>query len=119
MTGAFSGKIFSTPIPPEAILRTTKVGSPLALIAITSPSNTWMRDFSPSLMLWCTRTVSPTLKVTPLWVAEFAIWGILSDALGLGNGREEASKHRMGRQGARLVLGVGLGGDKEGVNRPR
>src|SRR5712692_171152 len=59
MMGEWSGKIRSTPTPPE-IFRTVKVSRmPPPRRAMTIPEKSWMRSVSPSRILTCTRTVSP------------------------------------------------------------
>src|SRR5512140_912792 len=59
MTGACTGEILSTPCP-KLILRTVMVSPiPVFLRAMTVPSYACRRSLSPSLILTCTRIVSP------------------------------------------------------------
>ena len=61
--GLESGKIRSTPTP-KLILRTVNVVRALVPFwRMATPSKTWMRSLSPSLILKCTFTVSPIWNV--------------------------------------------------------
>ena len=62
MIGECKGNLRSTPIPLD-ILRTVNVSLiPPPARSMTTPSNTWIRDLSPSTIRTCTRTVLPLRK---------------------------------------------------------
>src|SRR5688500_11688656 len=60
--GEWRGNVRSTPTPYEMRRTVNEARRPSPRLRMTVPSNTWVRSFSPSMTLTCTRTRSPGSK---------------------------------------------------------
>lgn len=71
MNGELIGKIFSIPIPSMSVRTVITLSScDFHRIEIMSPRKSWIRSFSPSLIIWCTSISIPVLSS---WVSD-RVW---------------------------------------------
>src|SRR5512133_4400741 len=95
--GLCSGKMRSTPTPLE-ILRTVKVAlTPEPRRAMHTPSNAWIRSFSPSLTRTFTRMVSPA-REGGMFVRSHSFWVSMKACI-CHSGREPGLRRKVFRLG--------------------